>query len=1256
MKSFTDPNTILQQEKRNNATFVVRIELLRQFAGAIKSRDSATQITLEGDATALLANGEAFAIPLDDFSDTHTITATPSYNSGSDDTTVVCSGSSFAASGLPGLHVAKRYTVSGGNVERCIEITPLKFEMEGETLNAWQASEVDLALENGDGFFANSADTGLFDNDDIFWARIYFGWKGASDRVLYFGGTVDRDEGEDDRYGKQFRVTVFGHLKELERYPGWLINDPARKLLTVRGFDVLQAQTSAEFVEGLREFKFNFPAKDFLSGLAINSVSDGTEPGWHVIKFRPPDLFQYDYGDWTELTAGQEDATLTASQGHYVKVNAPRDFDVDMRYLLFQSEIDGGKTRAGARGTASLQAANGAKLDLVHDFQHIVRVKGAANTDLSYDLNNDARVFKAVFDAANDELYLISNQKWESLECVLDAGFVGALDWDYSSGFDNFKALSVTDGTNDFAQSGLVTWDLPSDWNRTDIDFGGTIEVVRDVFILRITCASYTSGTANAYFVRRGLRLTSDDGLALDLKVSLATLSLEAFELDLIALNGASETEISTWKTNLAHHQLAENILDATGYGAGKRTLDELNYSLSAPVMSNYGQPPYPGFRKTVSALAVDTSTTPETVYLGIGDELWKVTEKSEFAFLDRLDGREGVEQEIFRLAFDASGNLHGVARRKKEPIVTEIGRSISTQAVAATVFRSTDLATITEQNAIEASGEPRLASGEFQFRVSTGPGGFSYVGQSTSPVVEAGENLIVPYPSTSHGLVNSGGHAFNRTSGLTSGVTGLSLSHEPSYRKAFGFYLINTIDQADYFRFEMGAPGFCVWDDTDEQWVFFYWDNPNDSRVSLVDYQGTITHHFALNDVTRQMLSGCMGDNHDLWVAEMQWDNFGATFPSDLSEGKIVKADLDTTNDFITQFNCAIDSIEASQSLSGNHGSWPKIRSCTILEMCFHSVENSLHGCILDRFTLQYHWFVYDIANAKLYSSQTGTGFNFNAGMQLTGFVHNTDDDKVYCVAVDRRYETLESVLLCADFDDARAAGSEIQIEQCSVVLAGETQHRAGIVAGSNGRLYGVSGDRQNALWQYDDNFYPRMTIADLGDKDLRETLNDTVQVLNRTMQSRADRTIRVVERDNYDGEKTLFEDRHVIRLDPLKTWPYYYDRVEVNWKNPVTDQSGLAAAGQGGWERRVLAISNDLIQSRGLAEVAAQEIFEYFNQLRQMIETENIALLDLEEYDRINYIMNTANRDISRNDFFKLVSLEFDPESLTLTTRGVK
>ena len=117
-----------------------------------------------------------------------------------------------------------------------------------------------------------------------------------------------------------------------------------------------------------------------------------------------------------------------------------------------------------------------------------------------------------------------------------------------------------------------------------------------------------------------------------------------------------------------------------------------------------------------------------------------------------------------------------------------------------------------------------------------------------------------------------------------------------------------------------------------------------------------------------------------------------------------------------------------------------------------------------------------------------------------------------------------------------------------------------------------------------------------------------------------------------------------------------YYYDRVEVNWKNPVTDQSGLAAAGQGGWERRVLAISNDLIQSRGLAEVAAQEIFEYFNQLRQMIETENIALLDLEEYDRINYIMNTANRDISRNDFFKLVSLEFDPESLTLTTRGVK
>lgn len=149
----------------SGAMLVRRVELLRQYSQAIKSRDSATLIKVYGDATGLFAQGDSFVIPLDDFSETHTITSI-TYNAGNDDTSLTCSASSFPTT-LPGLHPAKRIVVSGGDTERLAEMTPIIQELEGETLNEWRTQEVDLSFDNGGGFFANSADSGIFDNEEI---------------------------------------------------------------------------------------------------------------------------------------------------------------------------------------------------------------------------------------------------------------------------------------------------------------------------------------------------------------------------------------------------------------------------------------------------------------------------------------------------------------------------------------------------------------------------------------------------------------------------------------------------------------------------------------------------------------------------------------------------------------------------------------------------------------------------------------------------------------------------------------------------------------------------------------------------------------------------------------------------------------------------------------------------------------------------------------------------------------------------------
>lgn len=1240
----------------SGATLVRRVELLRQHSQAIKSRDSATLVKVYGDATGLFALGDSFVIPLDDFSETHTITSI-TYNAGSDDTSLACSASTFPATGLPGLHPAKRIIVSGGDTERLIEMTPIIQELEGETLNEWRTQEVDMAFNNGSGFFANSSDNGIFDNEDVFWVRIYFGWKGASDRLLYFGGLLDLDFFEDDRESKELRVTAYGHLKELERYPGWTLRDSARKLLTVRGFEVMAAYQGDDFIDGVRRLKYQFPDKDFLSDLDINSLSVDTPPGYHVIKFRPPDKWQYDFGSWASHSAGSENITLTSAKGHTVKVNTPADYDLVPRYTLFTSITDGNDAKVDQRGGASVQLGEGVKQDFLFDFSHVIKWDGSSHTDVSYDAMNEYRSKLRLILLTGDKVYFIAHEKFQGIEFIMEsAGYGGTLVWEYSQGFDVWGELSVTNTTSNFSQDGIVSWDLPQDWQRIDLEFGGSVGTISNVFAVKLRADYFYFNEVAVYTVRRLLRVNSDDDLTLDLRANMSLLYEKNFEEDVIALDdGAGGVETATWQANLSVQQLTEDLLNACSYPAAKRTLDALKYSLDSAVISSYGPPPLPYYRKKCTALAVDTSTSPETVYLGIGDEIWKVTETGEFEFIDRLEGWDDYDLEIKRLVIDGNGYLQGVAWKKYDRNLVGANKEQKRNTLGV-VFRSTSLTAITEQNKIEDSGVNVFYNGLVCYRNTETIGVTEMVGQT--PGYNAGENIASPYD---HRIINMEYGTWNMVSNKPNGLTTDAHATDPVIEgplKTLGWYTIATGVYPDIYRFELGSSGFCSWDEGSDSWLFMYWHPTSGNQLTMVDYQANFNHHYNIAADEYNAIAACNGGGRIFYISIIEWDNLGDLADgSNLSDNRIMKVDLNTVSAYVAVFDFSSDSIEASQSLSGLHeASWDKIKSCTILEMCFNSTENTLHGCLLDRFTLQYHWFVYDISNDKLYSSQTGTGFDFNEGMQLKGFVFNSEDDKVYAVTTDRRYNSAEAFLVCADFDNSRAAGSEIQISKCSTILAGETDLLAGLAMGGNGRIYGVSSPNRSELWQYDDSFYPRILLANLGDDDLRSTLTDAVQVLNRMLLTRPERTIRIIERDTYDGSATLAEDTHVSSFKPLRKWPHYYDRVEVDWENPITGEKGVAAQGSGGWERRVLKISNKLIQTRALAEVVAAQFYSYFNSQRRTLETECRALLQVEENDRVNYIANTAYKDIDRSQYWRLTRVEFDPESLTTALIGIE
>jgi hypothetical protein len=208
-------------------------------------------------------------------------------------------------------------------------------------------------------------------------------------------------------------------------------------------------------------------------------------------------------------------------------------------------------------------------------------------------------------------------------------------------------------------------------------------------------------------------------------------------------------------------------------------------------------------------------------------------------------------------------------------------------------------------------------------------------------------------------------------------------------------------------------------------------------------------------------------------------------------------------------------------------------------------------------------------------------------------------------------------------------------------------------MTSGSDG-LWGVTD--AGLIWKYGTTVYPRVTLADLGDKNLREVLNDCCQVLNRQVAARANRNLRITERDDYDGSKAVYENIHLLKgVKPLSRWEHYYDRVEVTWKDPLTGLSGTEAYGPDSWENRVLKVDNDLIQYRHLAAVLAEALHTYFNQYRNVTEQDLIPLIDLEQLDRLQFIMNTANTDISRDEWYRLTFLEMDIETMALKIKGI-
>lgn len=1255
MKTVT--STFTSKQKSNVVRPFYIVELFRQFSGAITDRDSTTQIKVNGDATSLLASGDRFIIPLYDLETEHLITSTPSYASSK--TTIVCSGSSFAASGLPGLYVAKKYNLTPNVLDG--GLSSIRISTEGESLNSSLADDVSILLDNTNSLYYNKdGSSGILNSTDIYWVRIYFALQGASDRLLVFAGTVYNTQ----PLGKQKTVKLLcmGHLKELERYPGWYVNNQGGECVKLNGINLVAL--SGETYEGRKKLRYQYPDGEDMPGLTLNFVSSDCPRGWHILKFQPPDLWQFDWGAWEQETEGDTGATITSEAGHTINADMPNDFYVESRSELIwvNNEL---KPEIAKRGKASLQLDAGKKMKVRFDFDGVIRYDDGATAYSSHHrLASNELVDIDLFEAADDVIYIMSSDQFAGIQFELNTDLVATFTFQYARGFEDWATLTKTDGTSNFSQSGVITWNIPGDWRQCNQEIDSAL--YQNMYFLKISCATYTSGSCKASRMLRYFRIYDEKDVYLDLKIQVEKLPNESREEEILAvLDSSGVMQPCTWKQNQSLQNYLEEMLTEAKFRSAQLNITDLKITSGTPVLSLYGQAPKFQYPKKPTAICIDTTPDPDVIYLGIEDEVWKVSEKGEFTYLFTIPTyffNDGIGDfyrrlKIQRLSIDENGYLHGLAWGEWNEYYTYTDVALRRPCIA---FRSTDKLTLTNANQVDIVGESIVTPMTRCFRAGKVDGGLYSIGQLVA--ISAGENLVIPFPQIlrCHTIVGVADAVPYNIPSLTSTAVATKevlfpVVWEPFYLSC-GHYFIQGDDHAIYFPFTYGQPGLMVFNENTDAWLVTRWDGVN-FKITSLDYLAATVDLIDLVSVQAQPLCAAFNaagaTEGYLYVGLMTWDEDGATFPGDYSDCTIERIDVDIAAPAkSTLFSFASDAPEANQSIDD-----ATLDYCTLIDLVYNDHEGSLHGVVLDRSSLQYHYVVYDIANDKLYASQTGTGFTFQNNLQIKNLTYNSGDYKVYAVVTDPRYKENSAYLISAVYAVPGGApdGTEITLTYCCEIMAGEWDSIQ-IGRGANA-IYGITGDVNNYIWQYATSFYPRFFYAPTADDSFRRILDEIAEAMNMIHSINANRGLYFLARDGNKSAITIDEGTYYLEdsMNDVYQWRHYYDGVEVNWENPLTGESGVKQAGTFGFNRRILRLSNYFIQYPQLAQYIADAYNTFFSVIRDIIEFKTIGLWQLENRDKITFL-HKGDFDFASGEEFLADEIEHDFDTFETTIKAIE
>ena len=648
-----------------------RCILYQQYGGNISQVDDVDQFKVSGDATTLLSNGNTILFPLKAFT-TEYIINTVAYNAGQDYSIITLTTSASLDSTDVGRTVCLKININEkllkdgvGNVDQRIE---------GDQLTDYDSGSMRILVNNSDGYFHDKDGNGIFDSGDIFWFIYINGFRGDTDRVNYFGGLVDLVI-KPNLYDKYVEFTVWGHSKELERYPAYRTVETDSDLMMMPnliGVRIIRYTSSSVAEEGVKKIEYDPTAKSQLEGIRVISVSDDTKAGIKILEFRLPYWFRWNYGAWEKVTFNTVDAngnqTLHQKDGTGTRGAAVINFgdgnglhefpDYDtVAWVIIKNkqfeipiipETKYEQKDVVAQGKPTLRFDNGKSSSLYPYFPRLFLYDDSLTSfaDISDVVNSQlefVRPLTQIFDEIDDEVIFVSNDQFFGIEFYIPTPASGAVVFTtyFSTGFQSwqlmtFAANGLVDGTNGFEDGGQVrlTWTTAANWQPNKLYNDGVSEgndYTRG-YMIKIKRVSAAGTLPYLQFVKKLMlfRGANDDFIEIVVDNNRAPLVAKDDEC-VIWRDENGDLQVGTWYLLASMQFLLEDMLDKVNYDSTKRTLLDTKVTPTANKINVWGQCPK---RDYSSQAHYFLKHTDGYAYVGTGTELYRIEIDGKMEFL----------------------------------------------------------------------------------------------------------------------------------------------------------------------------------------------------------------------------------------------------------------------------------------------------------------------------------------------------------------------------------------------------------------------------------------------------------------------------------------------------------------------------------------------------------------------------------------------------------------------------------------------